>query len=93
MRVLTITKENKELYELMTSPNVEPVILTTIGGQQFALISLNNWVGFDVGSSEDFSEEVKQTGQNQELLDFLKARRTGSPKRKSLAKLKADLGI
>jgi hypothetical protein len=49
-------------------------------------------VGFAVGSSNDFVEEVEQTAQNQELLAFLAARRTGNPKRRSLAQLKAELG-
>lgn len=32
------------------------------------------WVGFNVGSGDDFAQEVEATGQNAELIEFLAQR-------------------
>jgi len=51
------------------------IILQTKTGQQFVLLSLEGWQGFDVGDSEDFEEEVKATSENKALMAFLAERK------------------
>lgn len=54
--------------------------------------SLESWQGFQVGDSEDFEREVRETSENEELMAFLAARRS-SKKRVSLADVKKQLGL
>ena len=56
------------------------------------LASIEKWEGFDVGAGDDFDREVILTGQNEELLRFLKERRSHR-KRILLAEVKEELGI
>jgi len=51
------------------------IILQTKTGQQFVLLSLEGWQGFDVGDSEDFEEEVKATSGNKAFMAFLAERK------------------
>lgn len=52
------------------------------------------WEAFDVGSSEDFGEEVKRTAQNKGLMKFLAERRkTSKGKSKSLEEVEKELGL
>ena len=54
----------------------EGLILQTNNGQQFVLLSLADWQGFDVGDSDDFEEEVRATSENKALIAFLAARKS-----------------
>ncbi len=55
---------------------------------------LADWQGFDVGTSDDFEQEVKATAANNDLLAFLAERKkTSDGKRFSLAEVKEQLGL
>jgi hypothetical protein len=46
MRVLKVTPEQKFLFDLLTTVKEEGLILQTADGQQFILLSLEDWQGF-----------------------------------------------
>ncbi len=92
MKVITITDREKYLFDILAEAQEEGVILETADGRQFVLISLGEWRGFDVGESDDFEEEVRATGENEELLAFLAERREGG-ERLSIREVKKLLGI
>ncbi len=70
----------------------EGLILQTTTGQQFVLLSLEDWQGFEVGDSDDFEQEVKATSENKALLAFLAERRSNG-KRVPLTDVKKQLGL
>lgn len=82
----------KILNELLEQARDEGLILQSANGQRFLLVSIENWMSFDVGDAEDFEEEVKSTGENQELMKFLAERRRDKS-RIPLAEVKEELGI
>jgi hypothetical protein len=92
MRVVTIPTEQTFLVELFKLVQEEGVILQTIEGQQFVLLSLAGWQGFDVGAEADFEQEVKATSEHKELMTFL-ATRLNKGKRISLTEVKKRLGL
>jgi len=92
MKVVTVTIKEKFLFDLLMSIQTEGLILQTTEGKQFALLSLEEWQGFEIGDSDDFEQEVQATMDNQELLTFLAARRSGGP-RVPLAEVKKQLGL
>jgi hypothetical protein len=92
MRVVTVTAKEKFLFDLLTSMQTEELILQTTEGRQFALLSLDEWQGFEIGNHDDFEQEVQATATNRELLAFLVARRSAGP-RVPLAKVKQQLGL
>ncbi len=92
MRTVTISGEQKFLLDLLMSVQTEGLILQTTAGQQFVLLSMEGWQGFEVGESADFEQEVKATSENQALMAFL-ARRSRSGQRVSMAKVKQQLGL
>jgi hypothetical protein len=70
------------------------VILESSDGQRFALTAISGWVGFDVGTSRNFAEEVERTVQNKKLMKFLAARhKHGKAPGIPLAEVKKQLGI
>ncbi|WP_226592412.1 hypothetical protein [Microseira wollei] len=87
-----MTPEQKFLLELLAMVKEEGLILQTTDGQQFILLSLEDWQGFDVGDSDDFEQEVSVTSENQELMAFL-AKRRSNGKRVSMADVKKQLGL
>jgi hypothetical protein len=92
MKVITISPQEKFLFDLLMQIRQEGLILQTTDGQQFVLLSLEGWQGFDVGVSDEFEQEVKATAQNQELMTFLAARQSfgkGIP----LEDVKQQLGL
>ncbi len=59
MKVVTVSAEQKFLFDLLMKVQEEGLILQTTDGQQFVLLSLEDWQGFDVGDSDDFEQEVE----------------------------------
>ncbi|NJM59449.1 MAG: hypothetical protein HC849_03415 [Oscillatoriales cyanobacterium RU_3_3] len=92
MRVVTIPEAQKFLIELLESVKEEGLILQTADGQQFVLLVLEDWQGFDVGDSDDFEQEVNATSENQALIAFL-AQRRSQGKRIPMADVKKQLGL
>jgi hypothetical protein len=92
MRVVTVSAKESFLFELLMTIQEEAVILETTDGQQFVVLSLDEWKGFDVGESDDFEQEVKATAENEELMAFLSRRRSNG-KRIPMADVKKELGI
>jgi len=92
MRVVTIPAEQKFLSDLFRMVQEEGLILQTAHGQQFVLLSLEGWQGFDVGDSDDFEQEVKAASENKELMAFL-AERQSNGKRVPMADVKKQLGL
>jgi hypothetical protein len=92
MRIVTVPEEQKFLLELLEIVREEGAILQTTDGQQFVLLMLENWQGFDVGDSDDFEQEVKATSENQALMALL-AQRRNQGKRIGLADVKKQLGL
>lgn len=92
MKVVTVPIEQKFLFDLLMEVREEGLILQTTDGQQFVLLSLEEWHGFDVGDSDDFEQEVKATSENRALMAFLVDRR-GDEKRVSMADVKKQLGL
>lgn len=91
MNIISVPAEESKLNALLESARENSLILETADGQRFVLMSLQNWIGFDVGNTDDFAEEVRQTGQNKELMEFLVKRRQNA-ERISLADVKAEIG-
>jgi len=92
MRVVTVPAKEKFLFDLLKAVQDEKVILQTTEGQQFVLLSLEGWKGFDVGGSENFKREVKVTAENKELIAFLETRRSNG-KRIPMEDVKRQLGL
>lgn len=92
MKVVTIPVEQKFLFDLLMQVQEEGLILQTTDGQQFVVLSLEDWQGFEVGDSDDFEQEVKATSENKALLTFLTERRSHG-KRVPLTDVKKQLGL
>ena len=75
MKTIPVSARSKSLNELLRKARRTTVILESANGERFALTSVNNWEGFDVGAGEDFSLEVSRTGKNRKLMKHLAARR------------------
>jgi hypothetical protein len=75
MKTIAVSARAKTLNELLKKARRGTVILESADGQRFALTSVNNWEGFDVGNSTDFAQEVERTGKNKRLMKSLAARR------------------
>ncbi len=60
MKVVTVSAEQKFLFDLLMKAQEEGLILQTTDGQQFVLLSLEDWQGFDVGDSDDLSKKSRQ---------------------------------
>ena len=91
MNSVPIPIKSKVLNDLLKKARRRSIILEAADGQRFVLASLNDWEGFDVGKSQDFSSEVAHTGANDELMGVL-ASRSKSTGRTSLADVKKKLG-
>jgi hypothetical protein len=92
MKVVTVPEEQKFLFDLLREVEEEGLILQTTDGQQFILLSLEDWQGFDVGDSDDFEQEVKVTSENKALIAFL-AERQSNGKRVPMEDVKKQLGL
>lgn len=92
MKVVTVPAEQKFLFDLLMEVEEEGLILQTADGQQFVLLSLEDWQGFEVGDSDDFEQEVEVTSENKALLTFL-AKRRSNGKRVPIKDVKKQLGL
>lgn len=92
MKVINIPAEEKLLAELLEQAREEALILQTTDGRWFVLSAIGRWEGFDVGSDEDFEQEVARTSENHQLLKLLRERRRGGPSI-SLADVERELGL
>lgn len=92
MRIVTVPPEQEFLLNLLMKVKEDAIILQTSSGQQFVLLSLEGWQGFDVGDSEDFAEEVRATSENKALMAFLAERKQGK-KHISMEDVKALLEL
>jgi hypothetical protein len=92
MKVVTVPEEQKFLFDLLMEVEEEGLILQTADGQQFVLLSLEDWQGFEVGDSDDFEQEVKVTSENKALMAFLAERRSNG-KRVPMKDVKKQLGL
>ena len=94
MKTITISSRARTINDLPKKARRRSVILEAADGQRYVLTAVGNWEGFDVGSSEDFGEEVKRTVQNKRLMGFLVDRRKASKgKSKSLEEVEKELGL
>ena len=94
MKSIPVSARAKTLNELLKQARRGTIILESADGQRFALTSVNDWEGFDVGSSRDFADEEERTGKNKRLMKSLATRRkrvTG--KSIALAEVKQQLGL
>lgn len=91
MNIVSVPAEQTYLFELLKMVSDEGIILQTTDGQQFIVLSLASWHGFDVGDSDDFEQEVQQTAQNTQLLTFL-AERKNAGQRVPIAHVQKLLG-
>jgi hypothetical protein len=92
MKVVPVPAEQKFLLDLLMEVQEEGLILQTTDGQQFVLLSLEDWRGFNVGDSDDFEQEVRATSENKALMTFLAELRSNG-KRVLLADVKKQLGL
>lgn len=92
MRIVTVSPQEKFLFDLLMKVHEEGIILQTTDGQQFVLLSMEGWQGFDIGNVDDFEQEVKATVENKELMAFLAARRSNK-KGVPLDDVKKQLGL
>jgi hypothetical protein len=94
MKTFSVSPRAKTLNELLKRARRGTVILQSADGQRFALTSVNDWEGFDVGSGGDFAHEVERTGQNKKLMKSLATRRESARTRGiPIAQVKKQLGL
>ena len=75
MKTIAVSARAKTLNELLKKASRGTLILESADGKRFALTSVDNWEAFDVGSSNDFAQEVERTGKNKKLMKALAQRR------------------
>jgi hypothetical protein len=94
MKTIAVSTRAKTLNELLKKARRGTIILESADGQRFALTSINNWEGFDVGSSKGFADEVQRTVKNKKLMKSLANRRkSGKSESIPLAEVKKQLGL
>jgi len=92
MKTVTVSPRAKTLHNLLRKARRNGLILQSPEGERFVLTPIGNWIGFDVGDSDDFAEEVKMTVRNKKLMKFL-AKRRRHGKRIPIEKVREQLGI
>ena len=94
MKTIAVSARAKTLNELLKKARCGTIILEAADGQRFALTSVENWEGFEVGSGQDFADEVARTGRNKKLMKALAARRkSGTSEGIPLADVRKELGL
>lgn len=94
MKTIAVSQRAKTLNALLDKARRKTIILQSADGERFALTSVNNWDGFDVGGNTDFALEVAKTGKDKKLMRTLLGRRkrskaAGIP----LAQVRKQLGL
>lgn len=94
MKAISVSPRAKTLNALLKKARRGTVILESADGQRFALASVDDWEGFDVGSDRDFAREVERTSQNRKLMKSLASRRSrAKPRGIPVADVKKQLGL
>jgi hypothetical protein len=94
MKAISVSPRAKTLNALLKKARRGTVILESADGQRFALASVDDWEGFDVGSDRDFAREVERSSQNKKLMKSLASRRSSAkPRGIPLADVKKQLGL
>jgi len=98
MKAISVSPRAKTLNDLLKKARRGTIILESADGQQFALMSVDDWEGFDVGSDRDFAREVVRTRQYKKLMKSLAARRDSGkagkiPRGIPIANVKKQLGL
>ena len=94
MKTIRVSGRSRTLNALLKKALRGTVILESSDGQRFALTAVTEWVGFNVGNSRSFAEEVERTVKNKKLMKFLAARhKHGKAPGIPLAEVKKQLGI
>lgn len=92
MKTVAISSRAKTLHGLLRKARRNGLILQSPEGERFVLTPIGNWIGFDVGESDDFAKEVKKTVQNKKLMKHLAGRRSHG-KRIPIEKVREQLGL
>jgi hypothetical protein len=92
MKTVTVSPQSKSVQNLLKQAAQNGLILKSSEGKQFVLTPIDNWLGFDVGKSDDFAKEAEATLRNKKLMKHLAARRNGG-KRIPLKEVKKQLGL
>ena len=92
MKTVKVSPQSKSVQNLLKQAGANGLILKSSGGKQFVLTPIENWLGFDVGQSNDFAREVGATVRNKKLMKYLAAKRNGG-KRIPLKEVKKQLGL
>jgi hypothetical protein len=94
MKTIAVPARAKTLNELLKKARRGTIILEAADGQRFALTTVENWEGFDVGGGQDFAVEVERTGKNKRLMKALAARKKDrTSKAIPLAEVRKELGL
>ena len=94
MNTVSVSPRAKTLNALLKTARLHDLILESAEGERFMLTSLDRWQGFEIGDSDDFTEEIKRTVQNRELTQLLDDRRRESKEQRySIEEIKQELGI
>ncbi|MGH7496093.1 MAG: hypothetical protein ACREOO_27375 [bacterium] len=92
MKTVTVSPSAKTLHSLLRKARRNGVILQSPEGERFVLTPIGNWIGFDVGESDDFAKEATKTVQNKKLMKYLVERRSHG-KRIPIEKVRKQLGL
>jgi hypothetical protein len=92
MKTITVPARAKTLNQLLKQARRNGLILQSADGRRFVLAAIEKWEGFDVGASDNFTQEVKRTTQNKKLMKALVQRRHHG-KRIPLSKVKEQLDL
>lgn len=95
METVIVPARAKTVHSLLRKAKRKGLILQSPEGDRFMLSPIDvpkGWIGFDVGDSDDFAEEVRRTAGNKKLMKFLAERKSGG-KRIAEAQLRKELGL
>jgi hypothetical protein len=92
MKTITVPARSRALNDLLKKAGRTGLILQSADGHRFVLASIEGWQGYDVGTADDFADEVKRTVRNKKLMRALAGRRRNG-KRIPLATIKEELGL
>ncbi|PIZ25540.1 MAG: hypothetical protein COY47_05380 [Chloroflexi bacterium CG_4_10_14_0_8_um_filter_57_5] len=95
MKTVFVPTKAKALNSLLDKARHRNIVIESADGERFVLASIKQWQGFDVGDSDDFTEEAKSTAQNKKLAKAMADRRMkdkGEP-RLTAAQVRKEIGL
>ena len=95
MTTIFVPTKAKALNSLLDKARHRNIVIESADGERFVLASIKQWQGFDVGDSDDFTEEAERTAQNKKLAKAMADRRMkdkGEP-RLSAAQVRKEIGL